>query len=1169
MTNTIAFLRLPAAIVLLVLHTGAMAATVTSNGTGGGNWSVGGSWAGGAVPLATDHVVIAAGDQVNLNSDRTCVNLTVHGVLNLNTNTRTLTVNGSLTFTGVGSTNGNGASRVVNVGNGLVTSPGATTSISGFTLAVTGASAVQGSLTFTSAASSRTFNSDVTVTGSLLFTANTTVNFVAKLIAGNGAVIGGGGSTGTLAIASDLQIPAAASATIGSVVLTCNAICDVQGNATLNGGTFQFNAVHISGSGVLDVSPAVNTIAASGNWINTSSAGDPYVEGTTSPVTLNGAIGTQQITASSGTETFFDLIIANTSVTSPAIAMGANVAVTNDLDHSSGVLDLAGYALTLTGSPGAETHAFNGATMITSVNGGAFTVTDPSNVNRITFTNYRMGDNVRGVTTNVTCGRISFVGFTQWGTAFFTKTLNVDDVFGGGNYYHGPVTFTADPSASRWRMGDNLALPDTFVNASFRANALGGTNNNFILGANSHGNAFYGLTRITSTTIGGVFICRQNGNGTSSATFHGPVVARVTLTGNITFADSDSAHANVVTFHDLVQSQSATTSTGDIYYGNSGYSTVNVSPTGQFIPGTVQGMTSIHFRKVTQTGSLQQSLLGISNSRVYCGGAAYPNVFNGPVDLKADTLQVAYTTFHANCDLTGLSHVTTAHSTYNGPTNTFTKQGSGNSSCVGGNTFDAGSTNTFYNYGTGYFRLANSVPDDMNGIARYQQHGSGALLPAYGTACTYSNNISTVATLTAIQFGVGGGTVVLDGTNQTINGEAVQPPLFYRLNLSHSGTLTLLTPTAVRNTFTMNSGLTNLNGNTLTLGISTGTPGTLSYTAGWCYGGTLTRWLNNTAIAVGGVNGHFPMGSSTTDYRPLWFGSTVNLTAGGTLSVQHSPTTSGSNAASHADASWGNTVLGVSNAAWTITRANGLTVNGSTARLRYGGTGFDPFVLTDLNASLASSVVGTFAAATSTVVPLEVNRTALNSAAVGNTWMIGTRNLSQSPLPVELLYFTATPSGPDVLLAWATATEHNNDHFVVERSPNAEDWEAIAMLSGAGNSLSTLTYSHRDNDPLPGTSYYRLQQVDHDGTSTFSQAVSVRMNSPRTVTAFPNPTTGLIHIAGLSATESIALTDMKGGVQKVPIERDGNVITLDGRDLAAGIYQVLTAAGALRVSISP
>ena len=1168
MTNTIAFLRLPAAIALLVVHTAVMAATVTSNGTGGGNWSVGGSWAGGAAPLATDHVVIAAGDQVNLNATSTCVNLMVHGTLNMSTNNRTLTVNGTLLFNGVGAITGNGATRVVNVNNGLNVAVGATITWSGCTIAITGASTVSGSLTFTSSAASRTFNSDVTVTGSLLFTANVPVAFGAKLIAGNGSAVGGGGSTGILSLTSDLQIPAAASATIASVTLTCNAICDVQGNATLNGGTFQFNNVHISGSGVLDVSPAANTIAVSGSWINTSSAGDAYVEGNSSPVTLNGAIGTQQITASSGTETFFDLIIANTSGTSPAIAMGANVAVTNDLDHSNGVLDLAGYALTITGSPGAETHAFNGATMITSVNGGAFTVTDPSNVNRITFTNYRMGDNVRGVTTNVTCGRISFVGFTQWGTAFFTKTLNVDDVFGGGNYYHGPVTFTADPSASRWRMGDNLALPDTFVDASFRANALGGTNNNFILGANSHGNAFYGLTRITSTTIGGVFVCRQNGNGTSSATFHGPVVARVTLTGNITFADSDSAHANVVTFHDLVQSQSASTSTGDIYYGNSGYSTVNVSPTGQFIPGTVQGMTSIHFRKVTQTGSLQQSLLGISNSRVYCGGAAYPNVFNGPVDLKADTLQVSYTTFNANCDLTGLSHVTTAHSNYNGPTNTFTKQGVGNSSCAGGNTFDANSTNTFYNYGTGYFRLAASVPDDMNGIARYQQHGTGALVPAYGTASTYAKNISTVGTLTAIQFGVGGGTVVLDGANQTINGEAVQPPLFYRLNMGHTGTLTFLTPTTVRNTLTMNGGVVDLNGNTVTLGISTGTPGTLSYTSGWCYGGTFTRWLNNTAIALGGVNGLFPMGASTTDYRPLWFGSTANLTTGGTLSVDHSPTTSGSIAANHLDASWGNTVLGVSNAAWTLATANGLAVNGSTARLRYGGTGFSPFVLTDLNASLATSVVGNFAAATNAVVPLEVTRTALNTAALGNSWHIGTGNTIQSPLPIELLYFTATAAYPEVLLTWATASEHDNDHFVVERSWNAEDWEAIATVPGAGNSLGTITYSDRDEYPLPGTSYYRLQQVDYDGTSTFSAPVSVRMKVLAAVTAFPNPSTALMHITGLSSTEGLTLTDMKGVVQQVPVHLDGNMITLDGRDLAAGMYQVHTAAGSLRVILS-
>ena len=213
-------------------------------------------------------------------------------------------------------------------------------------------------------------------------------------------------------------------------------------------------------------------------------------------------------------------------------------------------------------------------------------------------------------------------------------------------------------------------------------------------------------------------------------------------------------------------------------------------------------------------------------------------------------------------------------------------------------------------------------------------------------------------------------------------------------------------------------------------------------------------------------------------------------------------------------------------------------------------------------------MVGNFAAATNVVVPLEVTRTALNTAALGNSWRIGTGNTTQSPLPIELLYFTATAAYPDVLLTWATASEHDNDHFVVERSWNAEDWEPIATVPGAGNSLGTITYSDRDEDPLPGTSYYRLQQVDYDGTSTFSPPVSVRMNVLAAVTAFPNPSTGLIHITGLSSTEGLTLTDMKGVVQQVPVHLDGNMITLDGRDLAAGIYQVHTAAGALRVILA-
>ncbi len=1086
------YLRLCTLALLSAFIGSAHAATRTSNGTGGGNWNAGASWAGGIAPAAGDNAIIAAGDQINLTTNQTCVNLTVNGTLNLSNNNRTLTVTGNLTFAGTGSVTGNGATRTINVTGNLAVNAGATSSLSGFTFSVTGTSAITGSLTFASNTGSRTFTGDVTVGGSLLFGANVTIALGGQLITTAGSTVGGGGGTGTINAAGRLFVSAGGTSTFTTLALTCGGNSNVVGTAAFNGGAFTFFKLQISGTGVLDASGGANTIYVAGDWSNTSTAADPFVEGT-SVVYWNGSSGTQQISRSGGTETFYDLRITNTSAAMPGVLLIDPVAVTDDLDHTSGTLDLGGKALTLTGSGTAQTHSLTGAAMITSVAGGSFTVTDPSNINRINFTTYRLGDATQDLTVDVTCGRIQLVGVAQYGPATFTKTLNVDDVFGGGNYYHGPVTFTATASASRWRMGDNVAVPDTFVNATFNANALAGTNNNFIICSNSHGNAFYGTTRMTSTTVGGFFICRQNGNGTADATFHGPVVARVTHTGNITFADSDSSHANTVTFDNTVQAQSSNTSTGDIYFGNSGYSAVNLTTNGQFITGTVQGLTSVYFRRVTQVGNLQQSLIGISNSRVYCGGTAYPVVFNGPVDLKADTVQVNSTTFQANADLWGLSHLTVAYSTFNGSTNTFTKQGSGNSNSIGGNTFAAGSNNTFVSTGPGHMRLAVSQPDDVNGNVLYKQTGAGALVPAYGTACTYSGDISTVNTQTAIQFGTGGGTVVLDGTAQSLDGDAAYPPLFYRLTTAMATGLTLNVNATVRTLLTLNSGTIDANNNTLTLGISTAVPGTLARTGGWVSGGAFNRWFPVTAVAVGSDAGLFPMGTPTAEYRPLWFGSSANLSAGGTLSVRHSPTASGHISAFHADASWGNTVVGVSTATWSLTAANGFAVNGSTGALRFGGEGFSPFVLTDLNASLASSVLGTYAATTSASVPLEANRTALNTVGVAQAWHIGTRNGAQSPLPIELLGFSAEPVSRYVDLAWTTLTETNSDHFTVERSADGVDFHAVLTLPAAGNSIEELHYAARDPQPLNGWSYYRLKEVDLDGTPTLSEVVPVHL----------------------------------------------------------------------------
>ena len=77
----------------------ALAATITSNGTGGGAWTTAGTWAGGVVPLATDTVVIASGDTVTTGGNRTCAGITINGTLSMASG-NILTVNGDVSGTG-------------------------------------------------------------------------------------------------------------------------------------------------------------------------------------------------------------------------------------------------------------------------------------------------------------------------------------------------------------------------------------------------------------------------------------------------------------------------------------------------------------------------------------------------------------------------------------------------------------------------------------------------------------------------------------------------------------------------------------------------------------------------------------------------------------------------------------------------------------------------------------------------------------------------------------------------------------------------------------------------------------------------------------------------------------------------------------------------------------
>jgi hypothetical protein len=373
------------------------------------------------------------------------------------------------------------------------------------------------------------------------------------------------------------------------------------------------------------------------------------------------------------------------------------------------------------------------------------------------------------------------------------------------------------------------------------------------------------------------------------------------------------------------------------------------------------------------------------------------------------------------------------------------------------------------------------------------------------------------------------GTVIFDGSAaQTISGTSATT--FYNLTFNNTFTtvpqisLGASTDIFVNNILSMGSNdIINLNGRTLTLGTSVGSPGTLSYTNGFVYGGTFTRWISASSAVMGAVAtnelGHFPMGTSEGDYRPLWIDYSTDLSAGGTVSVMHNPTyPSGVIAASHVDGSWagGTTLQGVSNSTWVVTTANGYALNGTTGIMRYGGQGFNVNQLSDLDASLTSSVVGIYGASTSVYAPVEVNRTGLatSNLVAGNIWRIGTKNISASPLPVELLSFNAVCGDNKVKLNWATASETNNNFFTVLKSTDGTVWSEISNVPGAGNSNQIINYSFTDNDYHGNIAYYRLKQTDYDGSSTWFNISSVDCNAAEfsQMSVYPNPAVDFLNI---------------------------------------------------------
>lgn len=169
----------------------------------------------------------------------------------------------------------------------------------------------------------------------------------------------------------------------------------------------------------------------------------------------------------------------------------------------------------------------------------------------------------------------------------------------------------------------------------------------------------------------------------------------------------------------------------------------------------------------------------------------------------------------------------------------------------------------------------------------------------------------------------------------------------------------------------------------------------------------------------------------------------------------------------------------------------------------------------------------------------------------------GSTEVTENPLPVEISDFTGRQDGNVVVLEWTTLSEKDNDFFEIERSTDGINFATIGFVQGAGNSAEKLTYSFADNAPENGIAYYRLSQVDYDGTRSYAdRLVSVVYAADRDIrlTIVPNPTRGLFNVLIKGASEGVAKLLTQSGMPIRIVEIHLSDELIDISDLPNGIY---------------
>ncbi len=1133
---------------------------------------------------------------VTAGSTLTANDLTIAGTGNIILNTGNINVNGNMVLTNTAT--GGGGSATINVtGSSAQSIDGSAIAINQSRLPIININKGAGTLSLSGNIS---FSANVTYTSGTIDPTTSTCNVVNNAtITGNfslynltvsgAATVSVTIATGnTLTVLNDLTLANGASninINTGTIAAQGNIIITNTGTGGGGTGTILINGAgsqNISSTGVMNQGklPAVtinktsgtvtlpSLITVRGNWT--------YTSGTIDAATNNSTVIFANTLTITGNHTLNNIgfdAAGNYTITIPAgntlTANGSmSMSNTNSLTFTGGTINLNGdLNLTNTGTAGGGTTviAFTGSTnqAITgtllinqsrlpaiTINKSGGTLTFPSLITVRGNWTYTSG--TMDVTTNN-----STVVFANTLTIAGNHTLNNIEFNGGNNYTYTLTGVTLTASGNMAISGiNNVILTGGTINLNGDLNltntATGGGGTTVIAFVSAVNQSINSSLAVNQSNLPAVNINKTGGTLTFPAliTIHGNwtytsgTMDVTTNSSNIVFANTlniTGTHSlNNVTFEGnnnntfTINTATGTilTVTGTLTTNGANNVTINASTAGA---NAIQAQGDITISNTGAGGGGTGGILinGASSQALASTSAS------GQGRLPYITIQKATGTL----TLTGIISESRDW-TYNGGT----VDASSNSSTVvfGGNNLNINSAGmSFYNFtvnaNTSTLTSGLTVNNNLtiNGVTSILSAGSNTINVAGNWA-----NRSTVGFTEATS------TVNFNGaTLQTITTTGGEN--FNNMTINNAAGIQLANNVVVATTLTMTQGNIDLGGNTLTLGSSVVNRGTLVRTNGTMINtGSFTRWFNTTTIPDGSITGLFPVGTAT-DYRPFYVSYPVSApTTGGTISVAYNDATT-------------NTVLSpfVTDGAFSIVLRKDLNWAVSTSGLAGGnynldarGTGFGAISsVNDLRLMLINSVIGTAGVNAGTTSNPQVNRTGLSLANLTNNFYIG--SINASTLPIQLISFTATLADGSVRLDWETGSELNNDHFTIQRSTDAANWEDVKTIKAVGNSSTDEFYTAYDENPLTGISYYRLQQTDIDGKISYSAIRKININQTATINVYPNPATNYITVSGVTNEKiNIILFSNNGQRMNVPIVNSGNKSTIYVSGVTPGIY---------------